>query len=150
MITFRLATVDDQIAVEGMVRRLREDDPEEGIFDSQATSAALPALLRDESVGSIWLIYTEQELAGYVALTLGYSIEFGGRIAFVDELFVERPFRRQGIGPAALKFVEEQAIQRGVRVLLLEVTCSNASAKRVYAKAGFVDRPHQLMTKRIG
>ena len=35
-------------------------------------------------------------------------------------------------------------------VLLLEVTRSNERARQLYTKAGYVDRPHQIMTKRLG
>jgi hypothetical protein len=40
------------------------------------------------------------ELAGYVILTLGFSVEYRGREAFVDELYVEEKFRRQGLAGA--------------------------------------------------
>lgn len=147
--TFILARQADLSTLVSLMQRLREDDPEEGAFDEQAAAAAIPALLSDPSLGRIWLISVDQEVAGYIALTLGYSLEFGGRIAFVDELFIERDFRRQGLGQLAMEFIQDMARKLSVQVLLLEVTSSNASAKTLYHKAGFVDRPHQLMTKRM-
>jgi hypothetical protein len=42
---------------------------------------------------------------GYVGLTLGYSLEFEGRDAFIDELYFQEPFHGQGIGAKALAWV---------------------------------------------
>jgi len=149
-ISFVAARASDQQLLLDLIRQLREDDPDEGPFDFAASQGAIAMLLSDPSIGRIWLIRRAAEVVGYVALTLGFSIEFGGRIAFVDELLIDRAHRGRGIGRAALEFVETSACALGVRVLLLEVTRSNESAKRLYAKAGYVDRPHQLITKRIG
>ena len=133
-----------------LVRRLRECDPDEGGFDEIAAREAIPALIADPSLGRIWLIKDDEQPVGYVALTLCCSIEFGGRIAFIDELFIEASHRRHGIGSQTLAFIEEKAAALGVRTLLLEVTKSNDAAKGLYRKQGFADRAHQLMTKRIG
>ena len=147
---FVLARPHDLDLLIDLMRQLRIDDPDEGPFDEAAARAAVPALLADPSIGRIWLIAVGRELAGYVALTIGYSIEFGGRTAFVDELFVVSKFRRQRIGSLALQFVEDKAKAMDVRVLFLEVTQSNAAAKEMYRKQGYVDRVHQLMLKRVG
>jgi GNAT superfamily N-acetyltransferase len=148
-LTFKLATRDDEELLVQLMRQLREDDPDEGEFIEANARAAIPDLLADRSLGGLWLIRADDETAGYVALTLGYSLEFGGRIAFVDELLVRRLHRRKGIGRRALEFAEKQAKALGVRVLLLEVTQSNSWAKALYEKSGFTDRTHQLMTKKI-
>jgi GNAT superfamily N-acetyltransferase len=145
----RPATPVDLPDLTTFMRQLREDDPEEGPFDEPRCVPAMRRLLADPSLGRAWLIQAGGETAGYVVLTLGYSIEFGGVAAFVDELFVARRRRGQGIGTATLKLVESEARALGVAVLLLEVTRSNEAAKHVYRKAGFADREHHLMTLRL-
>ncbi len=139
----------DEPTLAAFMRQLREDDPEEGPFDEPRCRASMKRLLAEPAFGRAWLIEDAGETAGYVVLTLGYSIEFGGILAFVDELFIARPHRRRGIGTRALKLVTTEAKSLGIAVLALEVTRSNVSAKRVYAKAGFVDREHHLMTQRL-
>jgi ribosomal protein S18 acetylase RimI-like enzyme len=147
-VSFVPAQPADQQMLLDLIRQLREEDPDEGPFDLAGAKDATRQLLSDPSVGRIWLIRSGEQIAGYVVLTLGYSIEFGGRIAFVDELLIDRAYRGRGIGRAAMRFVEARAREIGVRVLLLEVTRSNESARGLYRSAGYVDRPHQLMTKR--
>jgi len=36
-------------------------------------------------MGRVWLIQYQGQVIGYVILTLGYSLEYGGRDAFIDE-----------------------------------------------------------------
>jgi ribosomal protein S18 acetylase RimI-like enzyme len=148
-VRLRGASEADETTLAAFMRQLREDDPEEGRFDEARCVPAMRRMLTDPSLGRAWLIEASGETAGYVVLTLGYSIEFGGVAAFVDELFVARGKRRQGIGTATLKLVEAEARALGVAVLLLEVTRSNEAAKHVYRKAGFSDREHHLMTIRL-
>ena len=51
-------------------------------FDKENSPAALVGLLRDDSLGCIWLIQDGDAAVGYIVLTLGYSLELFGRDAF--------------------------------------------------------------------
>jgi ribosomal protein S18 acetylase RimI-like enzyme len=84
-----------------------------------------------------------------VVLTLGYSLEFGGRDAFVDELYVQPAYRGLGVGRQALAVLEKACRELGVRALHLEVGRTNLRAQALYKAAGFVDRGHFLLTKRL-
>jgi GNAT superfamily N-acetyltransferase len=107
---------------------------EDMAFDEGTVRAALENLLADGSLGKVWLVDVGNAVAGYVVLTLGFSLEFGGRDAFVDELYVEEPHRGKGLGGRALH---------------LEVDRQNGRARAVYEKAGFEDRNNYLLTKRL-
>jgi GNAT superfamily N-acetyltransferase len=63
---------------------------------------ALENLIRHPDWGQVWLIYRNKEPIGYVVLTLGYSLEAGGREALVDEIYIREGDRGQGIGRALL------------------------------------------------
>ncbi len=118
-------------------------------YDRQASHSALEGLINDRSLGRVWLIRSGDEAAGYCVLTLWYSLEFRGRTAFIDELFVREKFRGRGIGTQALAFLEETARQLGVKALRLEVESKNADARRLYGKAGFKSEDRDLMTNRL-
>lgn len=143
------ATPADEPALNVFMRELREDDPEEGPYHEALSRPAMAGLLADPAVGRAWMIRLGGETAGYVVLTLSYSVELGGRYAFVDELFVARGFRGRGVGGAVLELVAAEARAIGVQALSLEVTRSNAVAKRLYGRHGFVERGHELMTRRL-
>ena len=60
------------------------------------------ALLADERLGHVWFIQADSKDVGHVVVSLCFSMEYGGLIAFVDDLFIQPPYRRTGLGTAAL------------------------------------------------
>jgi GNAT superfamily N-acetyltransferase len=118
-------------------------------FDEHVTHTALGELLQDPAAGHVWLITDGADPVGYLVVTFGYSLEYGGRDAFIDELFVRESHRRHGIGTRALQVVEAACRERGIRALHLEVERANVTAQQVYRRAGFVDHDRYLLTKRL-
>jgi GNAT superfamily N-acetyltransferase len=118
-------------------------------FDESIARTALARFVGEESLGRVWLISYEGEAIGYLVLTLGYSLEYGGRDAFIDEVYIRESHRRRGIGQRVLTFAEEVCRSLGVRALHLEVERANTNAHGLYRKVGFVDHDRYLMTKRI-
>lgn len=124
---------------------------EEIEMTDEARVAAVTPLLGDSSLGKVWLIQTAKVVVGYVAICYGYSIEFQGRDAFVDEFFLTESARGQGIGRQALKFVRAAAADMGIVALHLEVARSNTRARRFYETLGFTARDrYHLMTCPLG
>ena len=142
---FRVADAADADSLFVMMRELYEH--ESIAFDEPTARGALTRLLADDSCGVAHLLLFGEEVAGYLVLTFGFSLEFGGRDAFVDELFVKDEFRGHGMGKAALGFAADICRARGVRALHLEVERANAAAQGIYRKAGFVDHDRYLLTK---
>jgi len=118
-------------------------------LNRQRAEVAFSELLADQELGQVWLIEAEPGVVGYVVLTLGYSMEYGGRDAFVDDLFIRQPFRGRGLGKAALTELRTACAERGVRALHLEVGRDNAAAQSLYRQAGFLDMDRQLLTLRL-
>jgi len=116
-------------------------------FDESTAEDALARLIAETTFGRIWLIKIQEKAIGYVILTLGYSIEFHGRDAFIDEIFIEADYRGKGIGTKVIEFVELQCRESGIHALHLEVERENMSAQNLYRKLGFQDHDRYLMTK---
>jgi ribosomal protein S18 acetylase RimI-like enzyme len=89
----------------------------------------------------------QETIAGYVVLTLGFSFEFRGHDAFIDELYIEPAYRRRGYGREAVRFLEEQARKMGANALHLEVDYGNDPAMELYRRSGYQDHNRFLMTK---
>jgi len=145
--SFRLAGPADVGALVDFMRQLYEHDGTP--FDEAAARRAIDGIVRDRSLGRVWMIGDGGETFGYVVLTLGYSLEYRGRDAFVDELFIHASRRRQGLGSKTLRFVERACRELGVRALHLEAERRNVAAQELYRKYGFVDHDRYLMTKWI-
>jgi ribosomal protein S18 acetylase RimI-like enzyme len=148
-VRFREATPADLPLLGAYMRALRLEDPFPAPVDESVGDAAVAGLLDDPALGRAWVIYDGDDRVGYVVLTFTYSIEFGGRAAFIDELYVAPDRRGRGIGRQTLAFLSEFSAAMHVRVLLLEVTPTNEAARRLYSSAGFAERTYRLMTRRV-
>jgi len=116
-------------------------------FDEPAASRAVTSALNDPSLAQIYLIFRGTELAGYFALTFCFSLEFHGRFALFDEIYLREPYRRQKLGKAVLAFAEELCKKAGIKAVRLEVGRENLSAQSLYNVAGFKQDERNLMTK---
>ena len=97
-------------------------------------------LLQDKNLGEIWLVRKLDSLIGYIAVSYSYSIEFGGRDAFVDEFFIAVAERGMGVGGHVLKEIAMLLRARGIVAVHLEVDGQNERARAAYARAGFSSR----------
>ncbi len=118
-------------------------------FDEQKASVALTTLLRDPNLGRVWLILDDATPVGYVVIAFGYSLEWLGRDAFVDEFYLLPEYRGHGWGRKTMAFVEDAARALNVRALHLEVVRQNAAALQVYRKLGFKKHKSTFLSKWI-
>ncbi len=146
-INYRLAAIADLQVLLDLVQKFHET--EKLSFDRTIESDVLTHFLTDESLGQGWLIQHEHEVIGYILLTLGYSLEYRGRDAFIDELYLLPEYRRQGIGTQTLAFAEDTCRVLGVRALHLEVDFDNPNAQSLYDKVGYQLHNRFLMTKNL-
>lgn len=71
-------------------------------------------------------------------MCVGYfAIEPQGKRMFVSKLYLIKEARGHGFGRSCVRFIEEQAADRGLRTLRLTVNKHNAGSVAVYEKLGF-------------
>lgn len=115
-------------------------------LNREEARTAFDRLLRNPSLGRVWILCDASTDVGYLVLTLGYSMEYGGLSAFIDDFFVRAPYRGRGTGRSALAAVRRFAEDLGVRAIHLEVARDNDPAQALYRKAGFTGNDRQLLT----
>jgi GNAT superfamily N-acetyltransferase len=118
-------------------------------FDAAVARHALGALLLRPELGRAYRIVRNGSSVGYAALCFGWSLEWGGRDAFVDELFVEEAARGHGVGRAALRALVEEARRLGVRALHLEVETGNETGRALYQSECFAGNERRILTRRL-
>ncbi len=118
-------------------------------LSAEAAEHTFAALLDDSSLGRIWLVELDAVSVGYVVLTFGYSMEFGGTRGFVDDFFIRPSARNRGLGASALVKVRETCEELGVRALLVETGPDDHPARRLYARAGFNDSGRVLLSQEL-
>ncbi len=111
----------------------------------RAAAAFVPLIERSE-LGRVWLVRTDGASVGYVVLTLCYSMEYGGRSAYVDDLCIRAPYRARGLGRSALEHVRRACEALEIRAVHLEVDRNNPAAQALYRGFGFVETERQLLT----
>jgi ribosomal protein S18 acetylase RimI-like enzyme len=155
--SFRVATESDADTLLPLIRDYYAFDGH--AFDQQKARAALITLLRDPNLGRVWLILTNTNEAdkkiereppvGYIVLCFGYSLEWLGRDAFVDEFYLRPEYRGRGWGRKTMSFLEDAARSLNITALHLEVMHQNANALALYRKLGFEGHKSSFLSKWI-
>lgn len=122
---------------------------EEGTSFKGRQETAIELLLGTVEFGRIFLIDESGVKVGYAALSWGFSIEYGGRDGFLDEFYIVKERRGQGIGAAALHLLEKEAFAEGLVALHLEVLKDNKAAADFYHRNGYADQRSLFMSKRL-
>jgi ribosomal protein S18 acetylase RimI-like enzyme len=145
VIRFRPAEAGDVDAILAMMRGYYGQDGYTFV-DEEARAAAL-MLINNPSLGRLWVAGDGETVVAYVAVALGFSFEYRGREAFVDELFVAESHRGRGLGREALEIAESYCREAGINALHLEVERHRGPALELYRRRGFEDYGRSLMTK---
>lgn len=145
MSSLRLATLDD---LDRLLPLVAGFHAEAGIEqDDDTRRGALTPLLEGSPHGAIWMIGPRVAPVGYVAVSFGWSIEFGGIDAFLDEIYVRERVRGRGMGSEALAALSRALSGQSVKAIHLEVDTDNERARALYERMGFQSRNrYHLMT----
>ena len=114
-------------------------------IESETSKKLFQTFIEDNNLGQCWLIFHNGITVGYVILTYVFSFEYQGKIAFLDELYLNENARGKGIGKIALKFVHDRALQNDLKVVYLEIESHNEVAKKLYLTNDFIIHNRQLM-----
>jgi ribosomal protein S18 acetylase RimI-like enzyme len=161
-IEIRHAGPDDFAVVRAL---LREQFAEHAIeVADDALDAALRAVLADRAApdcaapdraapdrarGFFLLAQVEQRLAGVAYVALTWTLEHGGRTAWLEELYVPPELRNRGIGRALLRAALGTARERGCAAVDLEVERDHARAENLYRREGFAPLARSRWVRRL-
>lgn len=118
--------------------------------DEDTRRAALAPLLEGCPHGAAYLIGPGRAPIGYIIVSFGWSVEFGGMDGFVDELYIRPAVRSRGIGSEVLMSLPKALAKAGLKALHLEVRAEDDRAHRFYRKLRFQPREgYTLLTRKI-
>ena len=147
MITFKTLEISDIDIITVMMEDFYAIDNYP--IEAQATKKMFQEFISNENFGKAWLIYEDNKIAGYVILTYIFSFEYGGKIAFVDELFIKESARGKGIGKETIQFVQQESPKLSLKLLYLEVENHNENAQKLYLAQDFGFHNRKLMKYKI-
>ncbi|SMR72966.1 Acetyltransferase (GNAT) family protein [Aliiroseovarius halocynthiae] len=148
MSSLRLATLEDLDRLLPLVAGFHAEGGIEQ--DDDTRRGALTPLLEGSPHGAIWMIGPRVAPVGYIAVSFGWSIEFGGIDAYLDELYVRERVRGRGMGSEALAALVRALSGQGITAMSLEVDTDNDRVRALYERMGFQSRNrYHLMTHRF-
>src|SRR5882672_11291238 len=120
----RLAALADVAAIATLAERYWEFEGIGG-FDRPRIESILGTLISAPQLGACWVAEAEGRLCGYLLAVFMLSLEHGGLMAEIDEVFVSPEMRSAGLGSLLVATTERDLAQRGVRRLQLQMGAGN-------------------------
>jgi ribosomal protein S18 acetylase RimI-like enzyme len=108
---------------------------------------AAKGILRVPERGFVLLAVAPEGAVAVACVSYSWTVERGGMVAWLDELYVVPARREHGIGNALLAEVIAAAGADGCRTVELEVETSHARAEHLYRRHGFTDMPRRRWTR---
>lgn len=147
-LSIELATLADLESVLALMREMQQADPWSEPFRESTVRANLRELLTNAVYGVIYLVRDSDHPIAYLVICFDYSLEYRGKGAWIDELFVQASHRGQGIGTQLLDLAGRASLEHQAQFLHLEVSHGNPAIE-LYRRRGFVDHQRYLMTKSL-
>ena len=109
---------------------------------------AVSGALLDDGRALILVARDAGRPVGLAFLSFQWTLERGGRVLWLEELYVLPELRGRGTGARLLQATLDVARERGCRAVELEIEASHARAANLYARAGFrpLDRAHWTLS----
>lgn len=146
-----------------MIRKVTPEDKElymkftDAFYHSEAVLHPVPQshkdamweeLMRSDDYAECFFIDKDGADAGFLLMAYTFSQESGGKVAWVEEIFILPEFRGQGLGTEFFEFIKKEIEPKCTRIRL-EVEEDNVRAKKLYASLGFEILPYQQMVKEL-
>lgn len=106
-------------------------------YDDTHRAAVVEPLLQGSPLGAVWLIGPQRAPMGYVLVTFDWSIEAGGMVGWVREIYLRPNVRKRGIGTETLHAVAVALRSAGVKALHVNIAGTIAPQSNFWHRAGF-------------
>ncbi|MBX2870779.1 MAG: GNAT family N-acetyltransferase [Saprospiraceae bacterium] len=142
---FRLFQPGDEPELQRMVAQFYLEDAAGGPMNREKVRLTINALGKHSTAGAILMAEGETGILGYAIIIHYWSNEFGGWLAFLDELFIDQPYRGIGLGTRFIEFIMQE-YGKEIIGIGLEVAPNNTQALQLYQRLGFEsDGYHHLL-----
>ena len=113
-------------------------------------AGAILALCGDPALGRAWLLADGRGRdAAYALAYWRHSIDHGGRVAVLDDLWIEPGLRGRGLGARLLREAMADMAGAGARAVVVEADPADAPAMSFYARLGFAPKNTALLVRAL-
>jgi GNAT superfamily N-acetyltransferase len=136
--------------LEGLLTLLSRHQPDGGTGIGRASlEQALCVLLRQPELGAVFVLDEAGKLVGGAVVTIGFSLELGGRAVVVNALCLRSPHREQGLGRLLIDRVLAFARRAECRAIVLEPPLDDHQTCRWYDDLGFEHRHREYCSASV-
>lgn len=146
MIIFPPSQNDVSLTVDLLKQQFEEHQIEISIFQLTAT---VEAMLADPRLGFFLLARLGTHVVGVACVSYCWTLEHGGKSAWLDELYVLPEYRSLGFGSALIDAIVQEATAQGCSAIDLEVDIEHRQAERLYQRYGFESLPRSRWVKKL-
>src|SRR5277367_5812675 len=101
-LSLQSATPDHIDTLLALMHQMQSDDPWDEPFHDLTVKSNLSTLLSNPIYGLVFLALDGSTPIAYLILCFDFSLEYRGKGAWIDELFVTSSYRRKGIASQLL------------------------------------------------
>jgi GNAT superfamily N-acetyltransferase len=112
-------------------------------------AAAVDGILAEPARGALFVAHADGAAVGVAYLSFTWTLEHGGAVGWLEELYVVPARRGGGIGTALLDAVCTRARTAGCGAVDLEVDAGHARAADLYRRHGFGELPRTRFSLRL-
>ena len=143
--SLRPMEASDKEAVTEMMRTFYSSEAVHTNGSEEIFSNDVDACVSDDPFASGYVFIREDgSVCGYAMLAHSYSTEYGRKVIWIEDLFLEEDARSKGLSAMLLDLVKEKYPDHIHR---LEVEETNLRAIRTYKKNGFTTLPYAEMIR---
>ena len=105
--------------------------------------------MRSDRYAEGYVAEQEGAVIGYALLAKTFSREAGGKVMWLEEMYILPEYRSHGIGKAFFSAIEEQAEREGFARIRLELEANNMRARALYERLGYRELEYKQMVKEL-
>lgn len=114
-----------------------------GIAIDEERVSILKDSLKDSDY-ELWVAEVNGEMAGFIDLWVIRDFCHGGKLSYIQNLYVAPKYRRQGVGSKLLQKIIDRAEEKGVLEIHVVTGFDNEPAIRLYKRYGLTKESLQL------
>lgn len=137
---------DAKAVVSLLTAQMREHRIEQ---EEENMSRVVRGVLADERNGFFLVARVGAVIVGVAYVATMLSAEHGGRLGWLEELYVTPAHREQGIGSSLLGAALERAGELDLVAIELEVDVEHQRAEALYARFGFCSLPRSRWVRKL-
>jgi GNAT superfamily N-acetyltransferase len=111
---------------------------------------AVLGIVTEPERGRVLLAWSGDTVVGVAVMPYTWTVEHGGRCAWLDELYVVPEVRGRGVGTQLLLAAMDLVREDGCLAMDLEVDVDHARVETLYLRHGFRALPRRRFSRRLG